>query len=145
MSQTNSAENTGHHLKAVMPEQLPTEPARRTVYSYGVRAGDSLHISGMVAFDAEARIVGEGDVAAQAEQVFRNLRAVVEEAGGGMADIVSTTTYLTDVTDAPVVNEARARHFTGAVLPTHTVVGVAALARPQFLVEVSAVAYLGGR
>lgn len=128
---------------SVMPSQLPPGPAERTVYSYGVRAGDTLHISGMVAFDAEATIVGEGDVEKQTEQVFQNMRAVVEEAGGTMADIVSTTTYLVDVADAPVVNAARARHFTGEVLPTHTVVGVAALARPQFLVEISAVAYLG--
>lgn len=128
---------------SVMPSQLPPGPAERTVYSYGVRAGDTLHISGMVAFDAEATIVGEGDVEKQTEQVFQNMRAVVEEAGGTMADIVSTTTYLVDVADAPVVNAARARHFTGDVLPTHTVVGVAALARPQFLVEISAVAYLG--
>lgn len=128
---------------SVMPSQLPPGPAERTVYSYGVRAGDTLHISGMVAFDAEATIVGEGDVEKQTEQVFQNMRAVVEEAGGTMNDIVSTTTYLVDVADAPVVNAARARHFTGEVLPTHTVVGVAALARPQFLVEISAVAYLG--
>ena len=128
---------------SVMPSQLPPGPAERTVYSFGVRAGDTLHISGMVAFDAEATIVGEGDVEKQTEQVFQNMRAVVEQAGGTMADIVSTTTYLVDVADAPVVNAARARHFTGDVLPTHTVVGVAALARPQFLVEISAVAYLG--
>lgn len=128
---------------AVMPSQLPPGPAERTVYSYGVRAGDTLHISGMVAFDAEATIVGEGDVEKQTEQVFQNMRAVVEEAGGTMNDIVSTTTYFVDVADAPVVNAARARHFTGEVLPTHTVIGVAALARPQFLVEISAVAYLG--
>lgn len=130
-------------VSSVMPGQLPAESARRTVYSYGVLAGDPLHISGMVSFDADANIVGEGDIAAQTEQVFQNMRAVVEEAGGTMDDIVSTTTYLTDVTDSPVVNEARARHFTGTVLPTHTVVGVAALARPQFLVEIAAVAWLG--
>lgn len=143
MSTPTDQSGTGRRVTAVMPAQLPAEPARRTVYSYGVRAGDTLHISGMVSFDAEANIVGEGEIAAQTEQVFQNLRAVVEEAGGTMADIVSTTTYLTDVTHAPVVNEARARHFSGDVLPTHTVLGVAALARPQFLVEISAVAWLG--
>lgn len=129
---------------AVMPAALPAEPARRTVYSYGVRVGDTVHISGMVAFDASGAIVGEGDVAAQAEQVFANMAAVVTEAGGTMADVVSTTTYLIDVADAPVVNAARARWFTGPVLPTHTVVGVAALARPVFLVEISAIAVLRG-
>ncbi|MGP6174584.1 RidA family protein [Corynebacterium sp. A21] len=130
-------------IMSVMPSALPAEPARRTVYSYGVRAGDSLHISGMVAFNAEAQIVGEGDIAAQTEQVFANLAAVVAEAGGTMADIVSTTTYLVDVADAPVVNAGRAKYFTAPVTPTHTVIGVAALARPQFLLEISAVAYLG--
>lgn len=130
-------------IQSVMPAALPKGPAEKTVYSYGVRAGDTLHISGLVAFNADAEVVGEGDIAAQTEQVFENLRAVVEEAGGSMADIVSTTTYLVDVTDAPVVNAARAKYFTGDVLPTHTVLGVAALARPQFLLEISAIAYLG--
>ena len=87
--------------------------------------------------------VGEGDIDVQVEQVFTNMCAVVEEAGGSMDDIVSTTTYLTDVTQAPSISAARARHFTGDVLPTHTVIGVAALARPQFLVEISAIAHLG--
>lgn len=126
-----------------MPASLPAEPAARTVYSYGVRAGDDLHISGLVSFASDGTIVGEGDIDAQVEQVFTNMRAVVEEAGGSMDDIVSTTTYLTDVTQAPSISAARARHFTGDVLPTHTVIGVAALARPQFLVEISAIAHLG--
>ncbi|WP_018295489.1 RidA family protein [Corynebacterium lubricantis] len=129
--------------QAIMPAQLPPGPAERTMYSYGVRAGDFLHISGMVAFDQEANIVGIDDIEAQTDQVFQNLQAVVEEAGGFLENIISTTTYLVDVTDAPVVNIARGRYFTGKVLPTHTVVGVAALARPEFLVEISAVAYLG--
>ena len=126
-----------------MPAALPAEPAARTVYSYGVRAGDDLRISGLVSFASDGTLVGEGDIDVQVEQVFTNMRAVVEEAGGSMDDIVSTTTYLTDVTQAPSISAARARHFTGDVLPTHTVIGVAALARPQFLVEISAIAHLG--
>lgn len=130
-------------IQAVMPAQLPPGPAEKTVYSYGVRAGDTLHISGLVAFDAEANIVGENDIGAQTEQVFQNMKAVVEEAGGSMQDIVSTTTYLVDREHAPVVNAGRAKYFTGAVLPTHTVIVVAGFARPQFLVEISAIAHLG--
>ena len=131
------------HARAIMPPSLPEGPAARTVYSYGVLRGSTLHISGMVAFDADANIVGEGDIEAQTEQVMTNMAAVVAEAGGTMADVVSTTTYLVDVSHAPVVAKARARHFTGDVLPTHTVVGVAALARPQFLVEISGIAEIG--
>ena len=128
---------------SIMPDALPAELARRTHYSYGVLAGDTLHISGMVAFDAEGNVVGGADIAAQVEQVFINMDAVVRHAGGTMADVVSTTTYLVNIADAPVVNEARARWFTGDVLPTHTVVGVAALARPTFMVEISAIAVIG--
>lgn len=90
-----------NRIQSVMPASLPAEPAERTVYSYGVRAGDDLHISGLVSFASDGTIVGEGDIDAQVEQVFANMRAVVEEAG------------------------------------------VAALARPQFLVEISAIAHLG--
>ncbi|MCT1589464.1 Rid family hydrolase [Kocuria palustris] len=116
---------------------------RHLAWVHGFRAGDDLHISGLVSFASDGTIVGEGDIDVQVEQVFTKMRAVVEEAGGSMDDIVSPTTYLTDVTQAPSISAARARHFTGDVLPTHTVIGVAALARPQFLVEISAIAHLG--
>ena len=130
-------------VEAIMPETLPAEGAAPSNYSYGVRAGDTLHISGMVSFAPDGSIVGEGDIEAQVEQVYTNMKAVVEAAGGTMADIVQTTTYLVNTTDAPVVSAARHRWFTGPVPPTHTVVGVAALGRPVFLVEIEATAYLG--
>ncbi|QGF25144.1 RidA family protein [Raineyella fluvialis] len=126
-----------------MPATLPPAPAVNNTYSYGVRAGDTLHIAGMVAFAADGSIVGEGDITAQVDQALRNMAEVVAAAGGSMDDIVATTTYLVDVADAPVVSAARARWFTGPVKPTHTVAGVAALGRPQFLVEIEATAYLG--
>ena len=129
-------------IRAIMPSSLPLGPAKRTVYSYGVLVGSMLHVSGMVAFDTDGSVVGDSDIETQTDQVFANLRAVVEEAGGIMANVVSTTTYLVDVAHAPVVSAARERYFTGEVKPTHTVVGVAGLARPQFLVEMSAVAHL---
>lgn len=90
-----------NRIQSVMPASLLAELAERTVYSYGVRAGEDLDISGLVPFASDGTIVGEGDIDAQVEQVFANMRAVVEEAG------------------------------------------VAALARPQFLVEISAIAHLG--
>lgn len=129
--------------KAIMPSTLPAAPAVNNTYSYGVRAGDTLYIAGMVSFAADGSIVGEGDIAAQVDQALHNMAEVVTAAGGTMDDVVATTTYLVDVTAAPVVSAARARWFTGPVKPTHTVVGVAALGRPQFLVEIEAVAHLG--
>lgn len=129
--------------EAIMPTDLPEAPAVNNTYSYGVRAGDTLHIAGMVSFTADGTIVGENDIEVQVEQAMLNMKAVVEAAGGTMDDIVATTTYLVNVTDAAVASAARAKFFTGPVKPTHTVVGVAALGRPVFLVEIEATAYLG--
>lgn len=129
--------------QAIMPAELPAAPAVNNTYAYGVRAGDTLHIAGMVSFGADGTIVGEGDIAAQVDQALRNMAAVVAAAGGSMDDVVATTTYLVNVTDAPVVSAARARWFTGEVKPTHTLVGVAALGRPAFLVEIEGTAWLG--
>lgn len=130
-------------IEAIAPESLPPEVAARNTYSYGVRAGDSLYIAGMVSLGPDGSILGEGDVEIQIEQAFSNMHHVVEAAGGSMDDIVQTTTYLVDPADAPIVSATRARWFTGPVKPTHTVVGVAALGRPAFLVEIEATAYLG--
>ena len=129
--------------EAVMPDSLPTAGVAASNYAYGVRAGDTLHIAGMVAFAPDESIVGEGDVEAQIEQALTNMKAVVEAAGGTMDDIVQTTTYLLDTTNAPLVAKARHRWFTGPVPPTHTIVGVTALGRPSLLVEIEATALLG--
>ena len=122
---------------------MPSAAAAGSTYSYGVRAGDTLHIAGMVSFAPDGSIFGEGDIEVQVEQALTNMQRVVEAAGGSMDDVVQTTTYLVNTADAPVVSAARARWFTGPVKPTHTVVGVAALGRPVFLVEIEGTAYLG--
>lgn len=130
-------------IEAILPASLPAAVADANTYSYGVRAGDTLHISGMVSLTADGSVVGEGDIESQVEKALADLRDVVEAAGGTMADVVRTTTYLVRTTDAPVISAARARWFSQPVKPTHTVVGVAALGRPAFLVEIEATAYLG--
>lgn len=129
--------------RAVMPAAIPPGPAERFAYSYGVHAGEVLHISGMVAFDSSGAIVGAGDIEAQATQVFENLKAVVETAGGSLDDLVATTTYMTDPAFSLPINDVRRRYITGPVKPTSTLLVVAALARPELLVEVSAVAMPG--
>jgi 2-iminobutanoate/2-iminopropanoate deaminase len=127
---------------AIMPPSIPSGPAERFAYSYGVKVGNTLHISGLVAFNQAGEIVGAGDAAAQAEQIFTNMRVVLEEAGGSMDDLVSTTTYMVSTDDSLAINEVRNRHITGELKPTSTLIGVAALARPDFLVEIEAVAVI---
>jgi 2-iminobutanoate/2-iminopropanoate deaminase len=129
--------------QAIAPPELPPGPSERFAYSYAVRTGETLWISGMVALDAEAQVVGVGDPETQAVQVFENLRAVLAAAGGTLDHVVATTTYMIDRAHSLAINEVRRSYFTGEVKPTSTLLVVAGLARPEFLVELEAVAVLG--
>jgi 2-iminobutanoate/2-iminopropanoate deaminase len=126
----------------VAPAGLPTGPTERFAYSYAVRTGAVLWLSGQVALDAAGKVVGVGDIQAQATQVFENLRAVMTAAGGGLDDLVATTSYTVDRSLLGVINDVRRRYLTGTVKPTSTLIVVAGLARPEFLLEVEAVAVL---
>lgn len=130
--------------RRITPAALPADIADNNAYSYGVLDGDVLHVSGMVAFAPDGSYVGLGDIDTQARQVFGNLQAVVEEAGGTLDDVVSTTTYLAAAEYAAAVGAVRKEFFTGQVPPTSTVV-VAPMAREQFMVEVAAIARISAQ
>ncbi len=108
----------------------------------GVKVGDTIYTAGMVPFDADGSVVGPGDVAAQSRAVFANLRAVLAEGGATMDDVVKILVFLVDVKDFPAFSAARAEAFPGKV-PASSVVGTPALAHPDLLVEVEAVAVIG--
>jgi reactive intermediate/imine deaminase len=111
-------------------------------YADAVRGGDTLWISGMLAFDLDGSIVGGADVVAQTEQVFRNLGLVLTHCGAGFEQVVKVVVYLIDVNARPAINEVRKRHF-GDARPASTLVEVSGLAHPDALVEIEAVAHLG--
>ena len=115
-------------------------------FSQGVaaRGTRALYLSGQVAWDAEKRLVGGGDLEAQAMRAFANVQAVVEAAGGTLADVVSLRIYIVDYRPekAPAVSRALRHFFTEDVKPASTWIGVAALADPSFLIEVEATAVL---
>ena len=96
----------------------------------------------MVPFDADGNVVGPGDVAAQSRAVFDNMRAVLAEGGATMDDVVKILVFLVDVGDFPAFSAARAEAFPGKV-PASSVVGTPALAHPDLLVEVEAIAVIG--
>jgi reactive intermediate/imine deaminase len=111
-------------------------------YSHGiVTTGRLLFVAGQVALDQEGNLVGEGDAAAQARQVLTNLKSVVEEAGGRMDDVARTTLYLTRLEDRGPVAEVR-KEFFPAPAPANTLLVVASLAAPEFLVEIDAIVAL---
>lgn len=122
----------------------PPEMAAPTGYSYAIKkTGTPVFISGQVALDGKGKLVGENDVAAQVEQVFANLRSVVEACGGTLDDVVKITIYVTDASYRPAVAAARQRHFKEGQYPASTYLVVAGLAVPQLLVEIEAVAMIG--
>ena len=127
-----------------MTDPVGTDGAPRTdnPYSQGVRAGDTLYVSGYGPVDPGTGEVVEGDVAARTERVLDNVAAVVEAAGGdGLDDVVKVTVYLTDLDDYDRVNEAYAARF-GEAPPARVCVEVSRL--PEDVdVEMDAVAHLG--
>ncbi|NPV77986.1 MAG: RidA family protein [Anaerolineae bacterium] len=80
-------------------------------YAHAVKTGNTIYISAQLPLDPEGKLVGPGDPAAQAEQVFRNLQNVLKAAGASMEDVVKLTTYLLDFEYRPAVMEARNRFF----------------------------------
>jgi reactive intermediate/imine deaminase len=104
----------------------------------------TIYIAGQIAFDKEGKVVGPGDMAAQAEQVFKNLQAALETAGAKFSDVVKMNTYVTDMSKAPAVREVRARYF-GQTVPASTLVQVAALARPELMLEIEVIAVVAAR
>jgi reactive intermediate/imine deaminase len=113
-------------------------------YTDAVWAGDTLYISGMLAFNPKGELVGAGDSVAQTDQILRNVGVVLDHAGLSFADVVKVVVYLLDINDRVPINAARQRHF-GSALPASTLVEVSALADPAARVEIDVIAYAGRR
>ena len=117
-------------------------PPPKGAYSPGVRAGDLLFVSGQVPRDPRTgALVGEDDVTAQTRQTFANLQGVLAAAGATLADVVSVAVHLARVDDWAAF-DAVYREVMTPPFPTRTVVGAELRG---ILVEITAVAYLGGR
>ncbi len=95
-------------------------------YSQAIITGNLLFASGQLPIDPETGKMPEGSIGNRARQVFENLRAIVEEAGGTLADVVKTTVFLTDLQDFKEMNEVYATYFS-APFPARSAVQVAAL------------------
>lgn len=105
--------------------------------------GRFVAVSGQIALDETGALVGEGDPAAQARQVFENLRRCLAEAGATFADVVKLTYFVTDVAHLPAVRAARDEVIDTARPPASSAVQVAALFRPDLLLEIEAFAIIG--
>jgi 2-iminobutanoate/2-iminopropanoate deaminase len=98
-------------------------------------------VSGQASIGPNGELVGEGDFAAQTRQVFQNLATVLEQAGASFDAVVKLTVFLTDMTKLREYTQIKSEFFTGPH-PASSAVGVNALARPELLLEVEALAVL---
>jgi enamine deaminase RidA (YjgF/YER057c/UK114 family) len=101
-----------------------------------------IHTAGQVSIDEHGMLVGVGDFAAQTEQAMRNIGLALVAAGASYADIIKITTYVVDYKPElrAVIGKARAPFFANRPPPASTLVGVTALALPDWLVEIEAIA-----
>jgi 2-iminobutanoate/2-iminopropanoate deaminase len=123
----------------VSSPQVPEPPPQR--WSNAVRAGDFLFISGFTARRPDGGVDGKGEYE-QSRRIFASIQAMVEAAGGSMADLVKMTIFVVDIKQNTEVWRARREFFSGD-FPASTLVEVRALATPEILVEIETVAYLG--
>ncbi len=103
-------------------------PAAIGTYSQAVRAGNTVYLSGQIPLDPDSGELVTGDIAVQIRQVFDNLTAVAEAAGGNLDDAVKLTVYLTDLGHFSAVNEIMAEYFSEPY-PARAAVGIASLPR----------------
>lgn len=107
-------------------------------YTDAVRFDNLLFISGLAPVDEDLNLVGGDDAAAQTRQIFENMKAILEAADAGFADVLRVTVYLTDINDRAAINPVRQEYF-GETRPASTLIGVNELAVPGMKVEIEAI------
>ena len=127
--------------KVLCPPNLSFQPRPEYPYSPGTSGGRLVYTAGQVAWNERAELVGLGDPTAQTRQVLANVESILREGGATLADVLKCNVYLADISHFQAMNEVFASVFTEDP-PARTTVQ-AALAEPEMLVEIEAIAYVG--
>jgi 2-iminobutanoate/2-iminopropanoate deaminase len=127
-------------IRRVTSPSVPEPPPER--WSNCLVCDGIAYVSGMTARGTEATELAKMDEYAQAKLIFGKIKGMVEAAGGQMSDVIKVTIYVTNITNNTKVWKARAEFFSGN-FPASTLVEVSALAQPEILVEIEAIAHIG--
>jgi enamine deaminase RidA (YjgF/YER057c/UK114 family) len=126
--------------KYIYPQGLMRPPTYTPVVA--ARGGRTIYVSGQVPVNENGELVGKGDLAVQAEQVFRNVETALKGAGATFADVVKITTYVVGYRPEhrAMMHQVRSKYVSKDNPPASTLVGVQSLAIADYLIEVEAIA-----
>lgn len=127
------------NVELLVPDTMPRSVgySQLAIVTEGTRV---VFIAGQVALDRSGHVVGKDDYRVQTQQVFENIRAAVEAAGGTFHDVIKLNTYILDISHLAEFREVRDRYIDLQNPPASTAIQVSRLFRPEFLVEIEAVA-----
>lgn len=118
----------------------------KVAFSNGVKVsgGELLFVSGQLAKDENSELVGKGDITAQTRQVLENIKKVLDQAGATFADVIKVTVFIKDMSHFRQIHDVRLQYFHEDQLPASTMVEVTGFVDPDALIEIDAVALVGG-
>jgi len=130
--------STSSNVRFINPATLA--PSRGYSHVAEVTGGRTIYIAGQVAFDQEGKMVGEGDLQAQARQVFENLKAALEAVGADFGHVVKLGIFVLDAKQMQIVRDVRDQYINTANPPVSTALEISNFVRDGLLIEVDAVA-----